>query len=398
MKEQDKRLIEQMPLFGGLDSTAVEKIIACGSIIEIEADAYLCHENQSADYFYIVLSGALAVIKKHESSQRDHQIGAILAGKSVGEMALLGQKLRSASVKALEPARLFRAHINDIRQLIYYNTETRYPYLPLIRELEGILAERLQHMNGEKITAIETELEFTKEKCSISAFIIYTITTLSLFSFLTQWLTSLIKDTSNSTYITLPIMILLTIAISIGARKVGFSSLQEMGISGRQWRRSAYEAVIFTIPILIALTLLKYLAVTYISSLAHFPVIDIIHKNSLKPGYETREVQQIIILNLCYLFIVVPTQEFITRGVLQNSLERFLVNKHRFSPAIVISNLIFSSFHIFLSLPVALLTFLPGLYFGWLYSRYKTLVAPCIAHGLIGIWGLSIINLPALFR
>lgn len=60
--------------------------------------------------------------------------------------------------------------------------------------------------------------------------------------------------------------------------------------------------------------------------------------------------------------------------------------------AIFLSNLIFSTMHLFMSVNLALLIFLAGIYFGWLYSRTRNLLGVTLAHALLGAWWFWIIG------
>ena len=66
---------------------------------------------------------------------------------------------------------------------------------------------------------------------------------------------------------------------------------------------------------------------------------------------------------------------------------------HKAAVAVLVSNLLFSAMHLFMSLEIALLVFIPGVYFGWLYSRTHNLLGVWIAHALVGTIGLSIVCL-----
>ena len=88
-----------------------------------------------------------------------------------------------------------------------------------------------------------------------------------------------------------------------------------------------------------------------------------------------------------------PLQEFLVRGILQGTLEEFLIGKYRVLLAILISNLIFSFIHLPLSMFMVALTFFAGLFWGWLYSRQKSILGVSISHFILGIWAESIVGL-----
>ena len=68
------------------------------------------------------------------------------------------------------------------------------------------------------------------------------------------------------------------------------------------------------------------------------------------------------------------TEEFCIRGVVYGRLKRYCSKKN----AMIISALIFGIYH--LNVVQGVYAFVLGLYFVWLYERYQSLWAPCIAH------------------
>lgn len=89
-----------------------------------------------------------------------------------------------------------------------------------------------------------------------------------------------------------------------------------------------------------------------------------------------------------------PLQEFIVRGCIQTSLQNMIDGRPNFIKwkAIFISNLLFTSAHSHLSLGFALSTFIPGLFWGWLFARQRALTGVCISHVLIGGWAAFVVG------
>ncbi len=85
-------------------------------------------------------------------------------------------------------------------------------------------------------------------------------------------------------------------------------------------------------------------------------------------------------------------EEVFFRGHLQSNIQHFLASVMKKRPAIsamtsiVISAFIFALFHsLVFRNAVSLITFFPGLIFGWLFIRTKSLLAPVLFHGLDNI-------------
>jgi len=89
-----------------------------------------------------------------------------------------------------------------------------------------------------------------------------------------------------------------------------------------------------------------------------------------------------------------PIQELVARSGMQSSFEMFLTGKYKTWFSIFLSTLLFSSTHLHVSFILAVLVFPLGLFWGWLYSRYPTLVGVAASHVLIGSFGLFIVGFP----
>ena len=98
-------------------------------------------------------------------------------------------------------------------------------------------------------------------------------------------------------------------------------------------------------------------------------------------------VSTLIIIYVVYS-ILAPVQEFIARGVIQSSLQKILVGKNKVTLAIILSNLTFSGFHIHMDMKFAILTLVPGIFWGIMYARQDSLLGPSISHIIIGIFAL----------
>jgi CRP/FNR family cyclic AMP-dependent transcriptional regulator len=94
--------------------------------------------------------------------------------------------------------------------------------------------------------------------------------------------------------------------------------------------------------------------------------------------------------------LIVPLQELTARGALQSSLHMFLVGKHRNWLAILVSNVVFTACHLHLSTGFALMAFFPGLIWGALYARQRSLVGVSVSHILLGIWAFSVLGVNAV--
>jgi len=97
--------LHKFPLFQGLSED--DLLIAEEHMYEtrLEPGEYLFHEGEEGSFVCFVVDGAIEVIKKN-SSGKDVCLAELNAGQSIGEMSIIDDLNRSASVRALTASRL----------------------------------------------------------------------------------------------------------------------------------------------------------------------------------------------------------------------------------------------------------------------------------------------------
>lgn len=84
--------------------------------LHFEAGEYVFHEGDIGDYLYIIAKGSVEVLKEKEG--KEVRISTLIAGQYFGEMALLHQNKRSASIRCLEPLDVVAVRKGDFGLLI----------------------------------------------------------------------------------------------------------------------------------------------------------------------------------------------------------------------------------------------------------------------------------------
>ncbi|BBX76183.1 MFS transporter [Mycobacterium shinjukuense] len=95
-------LIRQLPLFAGLDNATLAELGRRTEEVDLQAGSYLFHAGDVSDSLYVVRSGRLQVL------QEDIVLRELGRGEVVGELGLLTDAPRSASIKALRDSTLVR--------------------------------------------------------------------------------------------------------------------------------------------------------------------------------------------------------------------------------------------------------------------------------------------------
>ncbi len=104
-------------VFAGLSKPQLERVAKSLSEFGLDQDLKVFSEGEVGDSFYIIGSGTVRIVKTGGAG--DEEVLAILKpGMSFGEMALMEQETRSATVIANEPCRLLRMNKQDFEKLL----------------------------------------------------------------------------------------------------------------------------------------------------------------------------------------------------------------------------------------------------------------------------------------
>jgi hypothetical protein len=93
--------LRRVPLLAGLEQPALDELVELGRQVRVGAGEDVVREGDPGDRFYVVLEGTAAVY----SGER--LVRTLAPGDHFGEIALLHDTLRTATVRALTALRLF---------------------------------------------------------------------------------------------------------------------------------------------------------------------------------------------------------------------------------------------------------------------------------------------------
>jgi len=376
-------LFKHNALFAGIELNQIETLFSVTKESILEPGKYLIQDGEKALEMYFVLEGELEVIKRDEKHHQDHVIATLKGGDVFGEIALVDRGLRSASVRSLTTVRVRSLIFSDFERLSKQDPELLKIYIQISQNI----SHRLRHANEKTIEAVQREADQYKTRVFMGTFLVNIITMICLFTFSLQGLKYLLKSVPNTSVIAIPLIVIFAFFSYLLMRK---SNLPPVfwGMTCKNWKRSVYEGILYTIPFLgLQITgklLLLDFDPVYLGHSLFEPyamITDPAHKN----------LTYWIILTLSY-WLFVPLQEILARGVLQGLLEEFLVGKYRVWTSIFVSNLIFGTVHLWLTGFIAATLVIQGIYLGWLYSRTHNLIGVSIAHMMLGTWGLAVVG------
>ncbi len=99
-----EELVKMSKLFALLDEKGRERLLAGATRRQVAAHEVVCREGEKGDAFYVVLGGKVSVAADDFGTAKE--IAQLGRGAFFGEMAVVANQPRSATVTALEPCDL----------------------------------------------------------------------------------------------------------------------------------------------------------------------------------------------------------------------------------------------------------------------------------------------------
>ena len=372
------------PMFRGLSDQQLEEVIQVLDEVYVKAGEIIALEGEPASELYFIKNGTAEVFKKEPELDYEHRLSTVTTGDSIGEMAVLDCKPRSASVRAISDCSLLLLK-NDKLQSLSSVEESAYSKIK--SNLSCEMSERLRQTNEMTVRSLRKQLAEEKSRVSMGILICMLLVGICLYVFSLQVIASWAKAASTTTVVSVNIIFLFA-AMSFFVIKKGGYPYSMYGLTIENWRQSLFESMLLLLPILMLLGILKWLYLKWVPGIQEYPLLSL--------GQHLNLSKSSLILTCCAYSVFAPVQEFIARGCFQSSFQNFLVGKYRTLTAIVISNLMFSMTHLHISISFALVAFIPGLFWGWQYARHKTLIGISISHIIIGLSASIFIGFPGV--
>ena len=137
--EEKRRLLRASSLFQELTEVELDELVPLTHVTSINAREELFHQGDPGSQLYVVVRGRLKVLAT--SAQGDEIVFNILGpGEVIGELAVLNQAERTATVKAIDVSELISLHQRDLFKFL-----RNHPHAGI--KLAGILAARVTSLS-----------------------------------------------------------------------------------------------------------------------------------------------------------------------------------------------------------------------------------------------------------
>lgn len=143
--------LRAIPLFGRVSETDLEELATHLIERRFPKNATVVEEGLPGDYMYVIREGRAKVTKASEDG-REKIMNFLEAGAFFGDMALLGDETRSASVKTLEESTLLALSRRDFIDLLRQSPDLA---LSVIEELANRLRETNEQARSLSFQGVE---------------------------------------------------------------------------------------------------------------------------------------------------------------------------------------------------------------------------------------------------
>lgn len=162
--QQVKEVLSASPSFTGFDDAEIEEIARAGDVTSVDAGHVLIDEGGSGRSAYVVLGGSGDVYKKGPETGKDHHLAKVEPGQILGEIGLLLEHSRSATIKAGDGFTVFELSQDAFNELLDSNSSAARKLLTTIAR--GV-ARRSREVNERLVAFLEHPEEHVEKRTRV---------------------------------------------------------------------------------------------------------------------------------------------------------------------------------------------------------------------------------------
>lgn len=354
--------------------------------VDLDAGEYLYREGEESEAVYLLIKGAVEVLRQGEDG-REHRIGVVEAGRTVGEGPLLRGGKHASSARVAAPGAALVLTRTQFEALADEGHATQIEYLLL--KMARNLAMHLEQGGEVTVGALDRELELLRSREATSTFLLMLLLGLCGYAVVMRVLTSGALVGDHSTLVTGPMMVVMALVAWQFTRRSGLPR-EVFGLTRSNLWGSARTGLLWTLPVLAALTGLRAVMIQTMPSL---------EGAALFPAF-SEPFHAYSFIAYCVYALLTPLQEWMRSGALQGPLFSFLTGteRQRHLWSILLSNALFATTHLHLTLTYGAVAFVFGILWGAIFARTGSLAGPSVSHALVGVWGLYVLGFGALLQ
>jgi len=140
MTDRTPKLLKDLELFSELSERELQDVAALAQVQKLDTDTTVFHEGDPADSIFVVVNGRVKIVTT-STDGKEFILSVLGAGQIFGEMGLLEEAPRSASVSTITDVELLVIKHDDFDHLLKTSPG-------ISRKLMAILSRRLRRANS----------------------------------------------------------------------------------------------------------------------------------------------------------------------------------------------------------------------------------------------------------
>jgi len=384
--------LERIAPFSGLGTEVTAVLRTYLRRVEFNAGEPLFHEGErTGGRLYIIVSGEVSICKcGHDPVSRaplEYEIAVRGPEQIVGSVSVLDRRPASATARCRSDV---SAAVLDL-DAIPRDSLPRKVRRALENQLACYMATRLRDTLDARVDALRNEAELAGYRNAIALVLVGALSMLSVYTLALGAIAGLDLPPEARIGIT-PLVILMFAAAFLSVIRLSRFPLAFYGLRLDNWRPTVGLAVKASLIFLAVMAALKWLMIATLPGLGHLSLF----APAPIGGSGPPELSWAIYAGVALLYaLFVPAQEFVARCGIQAPLYAFLDGSEftRRTWAILVSNFAFAAAHAHTNPTFALASFLPGIFWGWLFARTHSLLAVSVSHVMIGGAGIFLFGI-----
>jgi ATP/ADP translocase len=133
-------LLKEIDIFSGLSASELAAIAAVTEEMAYEQDQVVIKQNDIGETVFLIIEGKVSVLMEKENG-REETIDHMTSGAAFGEMALIDNAPRSATIRTNTPCRFLILHKQEFKE-----TAMEFPRIAL--QICSVLSRRIRHLHS----------------------------------------------------------------------------------------------------------------------------------------------------------------------------------------------------------------------------------------------------------
>ncbi|MDH5753245.1 MAG: response regulator [Deltaproteobacteria bacterium] len=386
------RFLETVPDLEGLDTKDRKRLAELAELLHFAEDTEIEPSVFASNRLLIIAQGEAEVLRSTHATASEtiaHRIDLLEAGNLLGITAFMSLpgEAEHSQIRTTRPT--------DVLAFDFSKADNDPELGSLLEHLKLSIGRTLAHRLTQSDAAIAENLAHrlaeAKIKRTAGGFVIMKVSALAIFTLTMRFLPDLDFKGPDRTLASIVMTLVAFFPFLITVRNGPFR-FSDLGLTFKGARAAIAEALLFSSVFLALLILLKFLAISILPGHQGGQIFEY-SSSFIKTGPQGELDMMYYALNIGLFALFVPIQEVIVRCGLQSLIREFLYGSDRYRTfvSIWVSNLMFAASNTHLNVGFAIAVFIGGLFWGWLFSRRRSIVGVSLSHIIVG--GMSLFAL-----